>query len=159
MHTEVQDLSCVLKDFFLETPISGAEYIKIHSKYFPPDIKALYPIGGLINEYGYVYIRIKKCMYGLKQADSIAYKQLISHMDPQVYYTILFTTGLWAHQIRRTKSCHCVDDFGVKYFSKDDADHLLESLKNHYAISTYWEGHNYLGFTINWNYNEVYVYI
>ena len=31
-----------------------------------------------------------------------------------------------------------VDNFGVKYFSKDDADHLLNSLRNHYAVSTDW---------------------
>ena len=31
--------------------------------------------------------------------------------------------------------CQCVDDFGVKYFSKDDADHYLDFLKNHYAMS------------------------
>ena len=50
-----------------------------------------------------------------------------------------------------------MDDFGVKYFNKDDAYHLLESLKNHYAISTYWEGCNYLGLIIDWNYSAEYV--
>ena len=50
-----------------------------------------------------------------------------------------------------------MDDFGVKYFSKDDVDHLLESLKNHCEISTYWEGHNYLVLTIDWNNKEGYV--
>ena len=52
----------------------------------------------------------------------------------------------------------CVDDFGVKDFSKDDADHILESLKNHYAISKNWEGCNYLGLEIDWYYNEEYVH-
>ena len=52
-----------------------------------------------------------------------------------------------------------MDDFGVKYFSKDDANRLLNSLKNHYAISTDWEGRNYLGLTIYWNYSEEYVNI
>ena len=50
-----------------------------------------------------------------------------------------------------------MDDFGVKYFSKDDVDHLLESLKNHCEISTDWEGHNYLVLTIDWNNKEGYV--
>ena len=52
------------------------------------------------------------------------------------------------------KNCVCVDDFGVKYSSKDDANNLLDSLKKHYAISTYWEGRNYLKLTIYWNYRE-----
>ena len=50
-----------------------------------------------------------------------------------------------------------MDDFGVKYFSKDDANHLLNSLKKHYAISMNWEGRNYLVLTIYWNYSEEYV--
>ena len=45
----------------------------------------------------------------------------------------------------------------VKYFSKDDADHLLNSIKNHYAISIDWQGRNYLGLTIYWNYKKIYV--
>lgn len=50
-----------------------------------------------------------------------------------------------------------MDDFGVKYFIKDDADHLLEYLKIHYAISTDWEGRNYIGLKADFNYNEGYV--
>ena len=53
-------LSCDMKDFFLETPITRAYYMIIQSKYFPPDIIALYHIYGLIEEYGYFYINIVK---------------------------------------------------------------------------------------------------
>ena len=47
----------------------------------------------------------------------------------------------------------------MEYFSKDDANHLLDSLKKHYAISTDWEGCNYLGLAIDWNYGNEYVNI
>ena len=50
-----------------------------------------------------------------------------------------------------------MDGFGEKYFGKDDAVHLLESLRKHYAISRDWEGHNYPGLTIDLNYKEGYV--
>ena len=73
-------MSCDLKYFFLKTPISRAEYMRIHSKYFPPDIRDQYEIEGLIAADGYVYIKIIKGMYGLKQAAIIAYNQLILHM-------------------------------------------------------------------------------
>ena len=96
-------------------------------------------------------------MYRLKEATIIAYNQLISHMEPLGYYPVPFTTGPWAQKIRRKKHFLCVDDFGIRYFSKDDADHLLESLRNHYAISTDWEGYNYLILKIYRNYNEEYV--
>ena len=50
-------------------------------------------------------------------------------MDPHRYCTVLFTTGLRAHKTIKTKCYLCVDDSGVKYFTKDDANHLLDSLK------------------------------
>ena len=93
-------------------------------------------------------------MYGLNQAFIIAYNQIISHMEPHGYYPAAFTTGLWSHKTREIKFCLCVDDFGVKHFSKDDAINILDSLKKHYAISTDWEGRNYLGLTIYWNYSR-----
>ena len=36
--------------------------------------------------------------------------------------------------------CLCVDDFGVKYFSKDDANHLIQTLNNKYECTIDWEG-------------------
>ena len=77
-------------------------------------------------------------------------------MDPHVYYPVPFTTGLWALNIRRTTFCLCVDDFGVKYFTIDDTNHLLDPPKNYYAIPIDWEGPNYLGLTIDWNYSKKY---
>ena len=52
-----------------------------------------------------------------------------------------------------------MDDFGVKYFSKDDANHLLNSIKKHYTISIDWEGRNYLGLMIDCNYSDEYIHI
>ena len=61
------------------------EYMIIHSKYLPTEIRELYHIDGLISKYGYVYIKIAKGMYGLKQDFIIAHKQLISYMDTHGY--------------------------------------------------------------------------
>ena len=145
-------MSCNLKYFFLETPMSSSEYMRIHSKYFPPDIRARYHIDGTIAVDGYIYIKMVKDMYGLKQEARISYNQIISHIDTHGYYPVPFTTILWAHKTKRKYFFLCVDDFGVKYFTKDDANHLLYSLKNHYEISTDWEGRNYLILTIRWKY-------
>ena len=103
---------------------------------------------------GYVYIKIIKGIYGLNQETIIAYNQIISHMDLHIYYPVPFKTGLWANKTRKTEFCLCVDDFGVFKETKDDANHLLNSLKKHYSISTDWEGRNYLGLKIDWNYSK-----
>ena len=87
-------MSCDLKYFFLDAPMSRSEYIRINSKYFTPDIRDCYQIEGLIAADGYVYIKFIKGMYGLKQAAIIAYKQIIPHMEPHGYYPVPFTTLL-----------------------------------------------------------------
>jgi hypothetical protein len=50
----------------------------------------------------------------------------------------------------------CVDDFGIKYYSRVDADHLLNALRAHNKISVDWDGKNYCGLTINWHYQKNY---
>ena len=73
------------------------EYMRIHSKFFPPEIRALYMIYSIIDSDGYVYVETKKGMYGLKQAAVIADQQLVKHLDGHSYYPIPFTTGIWSH--------------------------------------------------------------
>ena len=146
-----------LKDYFLASPMPENEYMRIHSKYFPDDINQHYNIAALVAPDGYVYVRIKKGMYGLKQAALLAYTHLINQLAPHGYRPCPFTTGLWRHDTRPTVFCLCVDDFGIKYFNKSDADHLLSSLQEHYKISVDWEGKNYCGLTLDWNYSKGYV--
>ena len=44
-----------------------------------------------------------------------------------------------------TKFCHCVDDFGIKYYNKEDTNHLLSSLKDNYDITMDWNRNNNCG--------------
>jgi hypothetical protein len=47
-----------------------------------------------------------------------------------------------------------VDDFGVKYEGKDNADHLIHALRQLYTISISWEGSLYLGLSLHWDYQQ-----
>ena len=141
-----------LKDFFLATPMKDPEYMLIHSKYFFNNIQMAYDIDTKIAPDGYVYIRIQKGMYGLKQAAVLAYNQLVNNLKPHGYLPCPFTTGLWCHTTRKTKFCLCVDDFGVKSFSDADKNHFLSTLQKYYDISVDDTGSNYLGLTMDWNY-------
>jgi hypothetical protein len=120
-----------LKDHFLASPTKNSEYMRIKYKYFPADIRQRYDLESLLANDDYIYIHIKKGMYGLKQAAILAYKHLVNQLAPHGYHPCPYTTDLWTHETRRTKCCLCIDDFGVKYFGKDDADHLLTSLRAH----------------------------
>ena len=84
-HKNARFLSADLKDFFLGTLMKTAEYMKISYNIFPQDIRDKYNLKQLVNADGYVYIKIKKGMYGLKQAAILAYKQLKNHLAPYGY--------------------------------------------------------------------------
>ncbi len=156
-HRGAKFLSCDLKDFFLATPMDRPEYMRIPISNFPQDIITKYKLLELLSDDGHIYVEIQKGMYGLIQAAVLAYNQLVSFLYRYGYYPVPHCVGVWRHKTRRTRFCLCVDDFGVKYFSKLDADHLLNSLRNHYKISVDWEGRNFCGLTFTWNYKEGYV--
>ena len=64
---------------------------------------------------------------------------------------------MWAHISRPTKFCLCVDDFGIKYVSKKDADYLLTALRSVYDITVDLKGDLFCGLTLEWNYKHGYV--
>ena len=81
------------------------------------------------DKFGYVYLEFRCGMYGLKEAGIISFKQLVRKLAPAGYHPCKQTAGLWTHATKRTTFTLCVDDFGVKYFSKANADHLISSIK------------------------------
>ena len=60
-------------------------------------------------------MRIKKGMYGLKQADIISNQELVKHMAPFRYHLVKHTPGLWVHNNRKTLFSLVVDDFCVQF--------------------------------------------
>jgi hypothetical protein len=92
---------------------------RVHRKYVTQEILVEY---GLTDEYydshGYVYLEIRKGMYGLKEASILAYDQLKAHLNQYGYSPVRFTPGLWKHNMHRTTFTLAVDDFGIKYFNK-----------------------------------------
>jgi hypothetical protein len=150
-------LTCDIKDFFLATPMSRPEFMKIHISNFPADIIERYHLHNLVDRNGYVFIQINKGMYGLKQASVLAYDLLVKNLKKDGYHPIPHTVGLWSHSTKNIYFCLCVDDFGIKYTKKSDADHLLNSLKKHYSLSIDWSGNNFCGLTLDWFYKDGYV--
>ena len=74
-------------------------------------------------------------MTGLKQAGKVANDRLKEHLAKYGYKMVPRPPVLWAHETYDTTFTLCVDDFGVKYTSKDKAFHLLNALKDLYAIT------------------------
>ena len=47
-----------------------------------------------------------------------------------------------------------VDDFGVKYTKKEDAEHLLKTIQTRYECKASWDPDYYLSITLEWDYNK-----
>jgi hypothetical protein len=103
---------------------------------------------------GWVYLEIRKGMYGLKQAGLLTNQLLQKRLKPFGYYPARHKPGLWLHNTKPTAFSLVVDDFAVKYVTKSDANHLRDALLQHYEITTDWEGTVYSGITLDWDYKK-----
>ena len=97
---------------------------------------------------GYVYVEIRRSIYGLPQAGKLANTALKEHLAPYGYVEVSHTPGLWRHITRPIAFSLVVNYFGFKYAHKDDADHLANSLKNAYKLAEDWTGGLYCGITL-----------
>ena len=106
-HRGARFMSADLKDFFPATPMEGDEYMKVNYKHFPEDIRRRYKLQEKVTASGHIYIKIKRDMYGLKQAAILAYDNLKKNLEPHGYRPIVGTAGMWEHETRPTKFCVC----------------------------------------------------
>ena len=62
------------------------------------------------------------------------------------------TPALLRHNTRPTISTLVVDDFGIRYSSVADTNHLINALRELYEITIDWTVKLYCGLTLNWDY-------
>ena len=125
------------------------KYAKLHRSTIPKEFIDAYNLEDLFDEDGYVYIEIRKGIYGLKQAGKLAHDQLKTFLEPHGYKPTLSKPGLWIHDTRKISFTLIVDDFGVKYEKDADAVHLMSILKNNYEkVTEDWTGGLYAGITL-----------
>jgi hypothetical protein len=136
-----------IKNFYLGTPMMEYEYMRVPVSAVPDDIMEEYNLHN-----GYLYVEVRKGMYGLPQAGRLANDLLTKKLAPHGYHPCPITPGLWKHETNSVVFTLVVDDFGVKYTDKADAEHLMNALKQHYEVTEDWTGSKYLGLSIDWDY-------
>ena len=100
-------------------------------------------------------MKIRKAIYGLPQAGILANKQLRDKLEPAGYYEVAHTPGLLRHVTRLVQFSLVVDNFGVKYVGKENAEHLIQAIKAAgYEVTIDWEGELYCGISLRWNYEK-----
>ena len=140
-----------IKDFYLGTPMDEPEYMWIRYNQIPLSTQKKYGIYDPDPERqrtGSVLVKIKKGMYGLKQAGKLAQARLIAHLAAHGYMNTPEAPCMFRHQTRNIAFVLVVDDFGIKYKGKEHVEHLIETLRKLYKITFDWEGKKYVGLTI-----------
>ena len=145
-----------IKSFFITATLDRYEYMKMPLDIFPRHIRDQYDLDRKAKN-GYVYLEIRRAIYGLPQSGALANKLLRKRLAPFGYYEVPHTPGLWRHVTRPISFSLVVDDFGVKYVGKEHALHLVNTLKKWYQLAEDWEGKIYCGITLDWHYDERYV--
>jgi hypothetical protein len=82
-----------IKNYYLGTPLPQFEYMKMLLSRFPEEIVQKYNLNALAVS-GWVYIEIRKGMYGLKQAGLLDNQLLHTRLAPFGYYPAHHTPGL-----------------------------------------------------------------
>jgi hypothetical protein len=142
-----------IKNYYIGTPLPRFEYMKILLSHFPLEIIQKYNLNALAVDI-WVYIEVRKGMYGLKQAVLLANQSLQTSLNPFGYYPARHTPGLWLHKIRPISFTLVVDDFAVKYVGKQHAEHLQNALLRTYELTTGWSATVYSSMTLKWDYNK-----
>ena len=79
-----------IKNFYLNNPMNTFKYIKIPIHLFTDEILQECNISDIVH-HGYIYVEIRKGIYGLKEAHIFAYAALVKHLEPYGYYTVRYT--------------------------------------------------------------------
>jgi Reverse transcriptase (RNA-dependent DNA polymerase). len=147
-----------IKNFYLNNPLTHFQYMKIlHKDKIPPKIHNEYNTNQWMDDHGYVYFEIRKGMYGLKEAGIVAWQELVRHLKQYGYEPMHLATGMWCHKTKPTIFMLTVDNFGIKYCSDTDLQHLLAALQDKYAITVDQEGTRYCGMMLQWCYQDGYI--
>jgi hypothetical protein len=125
---------------------------------FPEDIIKKYNLNDLAVD-GWVYIEIRKGMYGLKQAGLLANQLLQTRLEFFGYYLARHTPRPWLHLTQTILFTLVVDDFAVKYVGKQHAEHLRNALLRTYELTTDWTATVYSDMTLKWDYKNRTCYI
>ena len=146
-------LTADINNFYLGTPMSRYEYMRIPIWAIPQCIIDQYNLTPLIHD-GHVLVEIRKGMYGLPQAGQLAYERLVAHLAPFGYSPCRHTPGLWRHNTQPILFSLVVDDFGIQTVGQEHSDHLFSALRQLYTITVDVTGTKYLGLTLRWDYDN-----
>ena len=92
---------------------------------------------------------VNKGACGLKEVGDLDNYQLKQHLAPHGHTPSKQTMGLWKHNSTKKMFSLVVDNFGVKYFIKNNANRLINALKEKIEdAEVKWEGDKLYGINL-----------
>ncbi len=131
--------------------MSRYEYFCMKVELFPDDIIKEYGLCNKVDIKGDIHCKVRRGMYGLPQAGIIPQDLLKEGLLKAGYKQSKITPGYWTHLWRPINFALVVDNFKVQ--------HLINTLKQDYKIKEDWDGHRYLGITLDWDYKKQEVHL
>ena len=142
-----------LKDFFLQVRLKKSEYISVNMSAIPESTQLKYQLANFAQN-GKVLFKVKGGMYGLPHVGRLSQDELHTLLTDNGYQLCPDTPATYIHPTNSVKFTTTVDDFAVRYVDKADAEHLLTTLQSKYDLKVDWEGKEYLGISLKWDYEN-----
>jgi hypothetical protein len=143
-----------ISNIYLMTPLHCPEFIRMKLSDIPDEVIEECKLREKATKNGSIYIRAKRGMYGLPQSGLLANELLAKRLNKHGYQQSKLVPGLWKRDTRPIQFTLVVDDFGVKYVGEEHAQHLKNTLEQHYKLTCDWTGTRYIGITLDWDYNK-----
>jgi hypothetical protein len=149
--TENARYLCLDKKNYLTTALEYFEYMKIPLSLFLAWTIEQCNLNNMALD-GYVYIKMRRAVWGLPQAGILTNKRLRRKLAQFGNYEKVNTPGLWRHELQPLTFTLMVDNFGVKFANKEDVDHIISSIKITYKLTKDLTSNLYCGIMLGWDY-------
>ncbi len=103
---------------------------------------------------GWIYFKVVHGMYGLPQSGSNSHDELKERLNKEGYFKSPLIPALWKHKMQPTQFVLIIDNFGIKYFTTEDLDHLINTLKKYYNVKVNPEGTELVRIELDWDYKN-----
>ena len=129
------------------------EYVHFQYNLIPPRMQEYYGLNTLVVD-SYVYARINRAWYGIKQSGKIAHNNLVEHLGNFGYVPAGLTYGLFVHKACNISFTLVIDNFGIKYHRKKDVEHLITAMRSKYNFKVDYQAKKYIGIHLDWDYDH-----
>jgi hypothetical protein len=139
-----------IRDYYLDTPLDKPVHIRLRRCQLPPAAIASLGLSPFLDESGdgTVTFEVTSALFGHPAAGKLSEDQLLPRLAAAGYHQTAIPC-LFRHESRPIQFTLIVDDFGVKYKNRADAEHLLQTLECFHQMRVDWTGRNYVGYEIN----------